>query len=243
MYTSKHLIFGTSLQSNELILHMSGHGIISFNGQKLEAKEGTLRFLPAGNFSEYTVDNIEPAICIDIFFNTDIPLQTDAFVMDVSDKKRIQELFMKAFSIWSGRQNGYYTKSLSVLYDIFSELHTQSYTPKDKRLLIEPAVEYISANYLYESIAISDLAALCRMSESYLKKLFISIYGISPKKYIIGLKMRYAAELLSSGKFSVSDTAAATGYENVYYFSSAFKKYMGISPSVYLHHGKKQGQS
>ena len=55
--------------------------------------------------------------------------------------------------------------------------------------------------------------------------------------------MRYAAELLSSGKFSVSDTAAATGYENVYYFSSAFKKYMGISPSVYLHHGKKQGQS
>ena len=233
-YKAKHLSFNTRLSTNELILHLSGQCMVYFNGKQLEARGEMIRFLPQGEATEYTVVNSDAPSCIDIFFRTDIPLENEAFLIDVSDKKRIESLFRKAFSIWSGKENGYYLKALSALYDIFGEICQKHYIPKDKYAIIEPAVKYISENYLFKMISVADLAELCDISESYLKKLFIANYGIPPKKYITKLKMEYAAELLSSGMFSVGSTANATGFENIYHFSSAFKKYMGISPSDYM---------
>lgn len=104
---------------------------------------------------------------------------------------------------------------MSVLYDIFAEIYKKRYTPKDKYLLIEPAVKYIAAHYRTETISVATLAELCGISESYLKKLFISNYGLPPKKYIMNLKMDYAIELLRSGMFSVGAAAEATGFENI----------------------------
>jgi len=45
--------------------------------------------------------------------------------------------------------------------------------------------------------------------------------------------MKQARRLLSSTSFSVGEIATRCGYENIYYFSSAFRKNVGCSPTEF----------
>lgn len=233
-YKDKIVSFNNPCISNELIFHLGGNAEVHFNEKVLHTEKDVIRFLPQGENFEYTVVKKEFGACIDIVFDTDIAIADEAFCVNVKEDKNLESLFRKAFSVWSGKRDGYYQKTLSILYEIISILQKSHYSPKSKTSIIEPALSYISKNYLKETISVPHLAKLCNISETYLKKLFNERFGLSPKKYITKLKMDYAVEMLSSQMFSVNSIAEALGYENVYYFSRAFKKEMGISPTEYM---------
>ncbi|WP_309473831.1 helix-turn-helix transcriptional regulator [Paenibacillus thiaminolyticus] len=46
-------------------------------------------------------------------------------------------------------------------------------------------------------------------------------------------RMERASELLKAGIFPIRDIAVSVGYANPLYFSRAFKKKFGMSPSAY----------
>lgn len=79
----------------------------------------------------------------------------------------------------------------------------------------------------------NEMCSKSGLSYSYFKELFISKYKMSPVKYITHLKIEYAKELLIIGKYSMSEIASRCGFENAYYFSTVFKKQVGISPTQY----------
>ena len=60
------------------------------------------------------------------------------------------------------------------------------------------------------------------------------MYKLSPGQYISLIRMEKAKDLLSSGSCTVGEVAEMVGYSNIYYFSSAFKKAVGTSPSDYI---------
>lgn len=62
---------------------------------------------------------------------------------------------------------------------------------------------------------------------------FTTYVGVSPRQYIINLRMSIAKDLLLNSLFQISEVAKLTGYENPFYFSRLFKKAWGISPSEY----------
>ena len=68
----------------------------------------------------------------------------------------------------------------------------------------------------------------------YIKKLFDLKFNISPKKYILSLKMNYACDLLRHGEYSISQIAEMCGYNDLYTFSHQFKITLGISPSAFI---------
>ena len=47
--------------------------------------------------------------------------------------------------------------------------------------------------------------------------------------------MEKAIEMLDSDYGTITNLAESLGYQNVYHFSSAFKKYYGLSPLQYKH--------
>lgn len=120
------------------------------------------------------------------------------------------------------------------IYD-FAELEKVNYFPKEKSEKIRPAIDFINRNFSRpkEELATGALADMCGISSSYLKQLFIRKFSLSPKQYILKRKMDYACELLLSGYYSVASVADSLSYENVYYFSRAFKKMTGTSPTEY----------
>lgn len=219
--------------ANELIFHLSGDATVTFNGKIMRTVEDTVRYLPRTEISEYKVERHTEGECIDIFFNTDISLSDEPFLLNFAGNQSLKTRFRRLCSTWLEKADGYYVKCMSLLYEILCEIATSQYVPNSKSAVIAPAVEYISAHYASDKIEIPHLARLCGISESYLKQLFIATYGLSPKKYVIKRKMEHAIELLNSNMFTVSEIAQGLGYDNVYYFSRVFKETFGCAPTHY----------
>ena len=227
--------FKTSyLKHNELIFNLSGHSKVLFNGKELINTAKNIRFLPKGECFEYRVERIERGECIDVFFDTDVPISDEAFMLDVAKRESIEPLFKKIFCVFVSKDEGYKFECISLLYKIFSELQKSSYIPENKFRLIKPALEIIQSDFLTRDIHTSELASASGISETYLKRLFGERFGVSPKRYIIQMKINHSAELLRLGRYSVSEAAALSGYSDVYYFSRQFKSYMGMTPSAFI---------
>lgn len=56
---------------------------------------------------------------------------------------------------------------------------------------------------------------------------------MSPVDYFIQLKMQRACQLLFFGTKHIKEIATDLGYDNPYYFSRLFKKYIGKAPKEY----------
>ena len=80
-----------------------------------------------------------------------------------------------------------------------------------------------------------DINALCRemaMSRTLFYNRLKSLTGNGPQEFIRLIRLNRAAELLRQGS-TVAEAATDTGFVNVKYFSSLFKKQYGIQPSKY----------
>lgn len=69
---------------------------------------------------------------------------------------------------------------------------------------------------------------------------FTKYVGMSPRQYIINIRMTTAKELLTNSLFQISEVAQLTGYDNPLYFSRLFKKTWGVSPTEYRNQSGKE---
>ena len=94
---------------------------------------------------------------------------------------------------------------------------------------------------VWESVAISldhpwtvtEMAKAANMSEKHLERLCCKELGRPPRQQLIWLRMRRAADLLTSSQAKIETIAARVCYQNPFVFSSTFKRVMGYSPSNY----------
>ena len=122
------------------------------------------------------------------------------------------------------------------LYDIYAMLCEQNktqYIPQTLKERIEKCKEYIHAHYDDFDLSIPQLSELAQMSEVYFRKLFQSIYKISPKKYIIKIRLNRAIEYMSYSFLSLEECAYTCGFSSLQYFCKVFKQEYGESPAYY----------
>ncbi len=226
--------FSADLKSNELIFQFSGDIKVKFGDWVFNTTRGSVRFLPEGSFGVYEVEKIESSECIDVFFKTDRPLSLEAFVINVTKIEYMESLFKKLFTTWISKNDGYYFECISLLYKILAELQKSSYVPENRFLKIKPAIDAIKKDFLSKDFSSTELAAMCSISESYLKRIFKEKYGMPPRRYIIQLKINHACELLRLERYSVTQISEMCGFSDVYFFSRQFKEYIGITPTQFI---------
>ena len=108
-----------------------------------------------------------------------------------------------------------------------------TYIPKVHQTRIEKSLRFLHNHFCDHNLSIEDIAGQSGISEIYFRKLFTEIYGLSPKKYIIMMRLNRAKELLDAGAMSVSDVAEAVGFGDVYSFCKTFRKETGSTPTEY----------
>ena len=98
--------------------------------------------------------------------------------------------------------------------------------------LYKKAVHYMYT-HICEKVSIEDIAKHCTVSTTSLKNTFINFAGIGVHSYFLKMKISRAINLLGDG-ISVSDIAQKLGFSSQAYFSAAFKRETGLSPSKYI---------
>jgi len=173
------------------------------------------------------------------------------------DKKRIytmsEESFVEIISIFEdatncfvidgqnilGIQNGKERASEKVIkrlelfmMDLMANENSDVFGIQTKSAINYMNIVSVLSHNTDKNIQIKDIARMCNMSESNVKKIFKKYSGVGIMHYFNSLKMKKAQSLLESG-YSVGEAAEALGFTDQNYFSAAFKKAVGKPPIKY----------
>ena len=108
---------------------------------------------------------------------------------------------------------------------------------------VEEMKRAIFFNYSSTTFSISDCFRDLPWSESQLRRIFKNETGLTPQKYLEQTRIRQAKKFLMFDSYTVAQVGFMCGYSDPYYFSRAFKKYTGISPSEFRTRRKKKKPS
>lgn len=92
---------------------------------------------------------------------------------------------------------------------------------------------YINEHYGDSSLSVTSAAEAFSMSSSYFSTYFKKHLDVTFSKYLEGLRIEKACELIRNSDLNIEAIAAEVGYTNSLSFRRAFKKVMGMPPSSY----------
>lgn len=92
-------------------------------------------------------------------------------------------------------------------------------------------IEYVQ-EHLTDNISIDHLAKLSCMSLSTFERKFKEHFSLTPKQYVLHMKVHEACRLLP-GANSIARVALATGFGGQSYFTKQFRSIVGITPKQY----------
>ncbi len=144
--------------------------------------------------------------------------------------------FQAAERGWKTKNLAYQEKCRSELYAILHDIKQEcffKYVPQRQADRIQPAMQYIHAEYTNGQIEVGKLAHLCHLGETAFRALFAAVYHTTPKKYMQTLRLSHAEELLRSELYSVREAMEMSGFTDEAYFSRIFKAHFGVSPKNY----------
>lgn len=101
-----------------------------------------------------------------------------------------------------------------------------------------PAISYIE-NHPTENISMKEMAMLCHLSESYFSRLFSKEMGETFGNYISRLRVDRSKELLRGSSLTVTQIAKKVGYSDTGHYIRLFKRFEGVTPTVYRQYNYK----
>jgi two-component system response regulator YesN len=93
--------------------------------------------------------------------------------------------------------------------------------------------DYVARHYGEKSLSVQTVAASLSISASYLSKLVKRYLDRSVIDYLTEYRMERAKELLATSDLMTYEIAEATGYPDARYFSSSFRRHVGVTPTEY----------
>ena len=95
------------------------------------------------------------------------------------------------------------------------------------------AMEYIEKHYGENDLGLSTVCSYLNISTSRFSTIFKNITGETFMEVLTGIRMQKARELLENTSLKNYEIAEKVGFSDPHYFSAAFKKAIGKSPTEY----------
>ncbi|WP_051287396.1 hybrid sensor histidine kinase/response regulator transcription factor [Algoriphagus mannitolivorans] len=105
-------------------------------------------------------------------------------------------------------------------------------SPPDEKF-IKDAISIVQINLENEGFVIQDLVRELGVSRTLLFEKFKSLLGQTPNEFIQTIRLKYAAELIKSNHYKISEVAYKVGYSDPKYFSKSFQKQFGVTPTEF----------
>ena len=95
-------------------------------------------------------------------------------------------------------------------------------------------VELTEEEFRDPDLCIAKIAEWLSYHPKYLSHLFKKRTGVGYSEYLRSVRIRYAVSLFDRGLYSIKNVALLSGFSDPLYFSSTFKKAIGISPKEFI---------
>jgi AraC family L-rhamnose operon transcriptional activator RhaR len=103
-------------------------------------------------------------------------------------------------------------------------------------IAVQRVMRYLRDNY-GRPLTIRDAAAQVHLSERHISRLFRAAMGVSIMDYLTSLRIEAAGQLLLERQLSIKEVAEASGYPDVHYFTTLFRRRTGLTPASFRRQG------
>lgn len=208
-----------------------------FGDYTIEIKKGEIAYIAKGSTFILTVAQ-ERCGLFQMDFLLDIPEgeRPKSAVVKPRGTKNIEYLFRTSATAWEMMHYAREIKCLSALYEVYFEFlnaENNTYLSPLKKRRMDEVAEYIDEHISDESLGVKQLARTFLMSESHFRHSFKDAHNMSVSEYIHKRRIRISKNLLQFSNDSLTAIAKEVGFSSLYYFSSAFKREVKMSPSEY----------
>jgi len=239
------------VKSNVLIYVRHGSKILHFSGFDKIIEAGNILFLKSGNYiMSEVVDSYYEAL---IFFYSDVLLGNF-----------ITKYNLQFNTTYSEKEELYLFHATPYLQNaILSILPYFDFNANDEEIVIlkfeeiflhmlksdkefKNFLQYVSSKesslkmqieQIYDTFeTINDMAKYFKISELNFRNKFKSIFGVTPKKWILHQKLKKAKMLLEHRDMNVSEVCREVGFENISWFIQSYKKEFGVTPKQQKSH-------
>jgi len=206
-----------------LSFRVNGTGIFDIGTRHLTTKPGDVLFLPAD-----TPYQVEYSVSESIVVHFCECNYSEAENICLENSARIRLCFEHLLEAWG--QHHSINQAKAIIYDTLDKIASDQ-----KRSFADTAVaacvRYMEEHFCDPTLDIERVCSVAFISASSLQRAFVKCFGVSPKQYLIRLRMDYAFELLTKNDISVKQVSFACGFTDEKYFSRAFRKKYGYPPS------------
>lgn len=233
---SKQKSYVKCRKGNSFILRITGSVRYTFADFYIDVHPGDVAFLPDG--SSYEFETLGDTQCeyVSIWFEGNL-IDAKPSCYSLDDFQNTDEFKNNLADLWRFGGKSEHYRCYSFFYNLLSYIEyidKVTYLGKKNFSIIAPAVSYLKENIYNCDLKVEKLYQFCGISGTYFRKIFQSYYGMSPQNYILEKRLIHAKNIIDIGDFNcISDIATSIGYNDPLYFSRAFKKKFGVSPSKY----------
>lgn len=103
----------------------------------------------------------------------------------------------------------------------------------DKSKYVAEALRFIEEHLGDADLSVGMITEHLGISDGHLSHVFKKETSYTINNYIVRYRIRHAMKLLSDCRIKVYEVAEQVGYRDITYFSTVFKKIVGVNPSEY----------
>lgn len=211
-----------------LSFRVNGTGAFEIGNTRLISKPGDVLFLPAN-----TPYKVEYSVGESIVVHFEHCNYFEAENVCFEKRLEIATRFQRLLEAWNQQHS--VNQAKSIIYDILEKMANDQKTSISDTAVAN-CVCYMDEHFCDPKLDIETVCGVAFISVSSLQRAFAKYFEMSPKQYLIQLRMNRALELLTENELSVKEISFVCGFTDEKYFSRAFKKKYGYPPSLLRKH-------
>lgn len=149
-----------------------------------------------------------------------------------SNSEQLFRIVKQLFEESADSQSFGFWRAQQLFIDLLQEIQVH---PKEESKLVALSAKiqrYLRDNY-HQKITNETLSKTMHFHPNYISRALKQTIGLTPAEFLSQYRMEEAEKRLVDSDLTISEIAENVGFQNVYYFSTSFKKYSGLSPMAY----------
>ena len=208
-----------------LSFRTNGSGFFDINNTHLNSEPGDILYIPAEADYNVTYTGGESIVAHFINYNYNVPEQ-----ITVENSAFLHIKFKELLDNWQSHRQHNDAKAL--IFRILQSVADMK-LKQHSDCNFEKCIAYINDNFCNPDLKIPDICRIGHISEATLRRKFLMYREMSPKQYLMKLRMNKALTLLVKGEYSVKEISRISGFNDEKYFSRIFKKTYSLPPSSF----------